>query len=166
MSKRSDKNLEQKPWKLLLWTAIAGLIFGLIGFGEVAEDWLRVTRNSFHQHKASGEIVVVKFDDSTLKEYGNWPWPRRMQAQLLDKLTAADAQAVIYDVNFSYPSNPLDDAQFAEAIARSKRVTLAARFKEGADNDRRDNSVNGSPLAIFSAHAKIAALSLRYNYQN
>lgn len=166
MSKRSDKILEKRPWKLLLWTAIAGLIFGLIGFGEVAEDWLRVTRNSFHQHKASGEIVVVKFDDPTLKEYGNWPWPRGLQAQLLDKLTADGARAVIYDVNFSYPSNALDDAQFAAAIARSKRVTLAARFREGADNDRRDKSVNGSPLPIFSAHAKVAALSLRYNYQN
>src|SRR5579872_5605653 len=100
LSKRSENNLERKPWKLLLWTALAGLIFGMIGFGEVAEDWLRVSRNSFHQHRASGQIVVVKFDDHTLKEFGNWPWPRKLQAQLLDKLTAAGARAVIYDVNF------------------------------------------------------------------
>ena len=36
-----------------------GSIFGLIGFGELAEDYLRVARNSFHEHKASGDIVVV-----------------------------------------------------------------------------------------------------------
>ena len=166
MSKRSDNNLEHRPWKLLLWTALAGLVFGLIGFGEVAEDWLRVSRNSFHRHRASGQIVVVKFDDHTLKEFGNWPWPRKLQAQLLDKLTAAGARAVFYDVNLSYPSNPVDDADFAAAIARSKRVTLGARFREGADDERRDTSVNGSPLPMFSAHANLAALSLRYNYQN
>ena len=49
MPKRSSK-AEPKPWKLLLWTALAGLIFGLIGFGEIAEDWLRVARNSLHWH--------------------------------------------------------------------------------------------------------------------
>ena len=73
MSKRSVEGLEQKPWKLLLWTAVAGLIFGLIGFGEIVEDWLRVTRNSFHQHKASGQIVIIKIDDEALRRIG-WEW--------------------------------------------------------------------------------------------
>jgi len=59
-----------KPWKLLLWTAVAGLIFGLIGFGEIAEDWLRVARNHFHRHDASGQIVFVKIDDASLQKIG------------------------------------------------------------------------------------------------
>ena len=64
---------EPPPWRLVLWTALAGMIFGLIGFGEIAEDWLRVARNSLHEHKASGQIVVVKIDDQALRRYGNWP---------------------------------------------------------------------------------------------
>ena len=32
---------ELSSLKLLLWTAIAGLVFGLIGFGELLEDVLR-----------------------------------------------------------------------------------------------------------------------------
>ena len=66
MSKRGNQGLEQKPWKLLLWTAVAGLIFGLIGFGEIAEDYAARRRNSLHQHQASGQIVVVKIDDQSL----------------------------------------------------------------------------------------------------
>ena len=166
MSKRSDKKLEHKPWKLLVWTAVAGLVFGLIGFGEIAEDWLRVSRNSFHQHKASGQIVIIKFDDATLKQFGNWPWPRRMQGELVDRLTAADARAIFYDTNFSYPSNAADDQAFAAALARSNRVTLAARFRAGADHSRSQINLNGRPLAMFSAHAKLASLSIRYNYQS
>jgi len=166
VSKRNDQGLERKPWKLLLWTAVAGLLFGLIGFGEIAEDWLRVTRNSFHMHKASGQVVVIKFDDASLKKFGNWPWSRRMQAQLVDKLTAAGTGRIFYDINFSYPSDRSDDAAFAEALRRSKRVTLAARFRAGADHSRRDTTVNGEPLAIFLAQAKLATLSVRYNYQN
>ncbi len=38
VSTRSKQGLEKKPWKLLLWTAVAGLVFGLIGFGDIAED--------------------------------------------------------------------------------------------------------------------------------
>ena len=68
---------EAAPWKLLLWTAVAGLIFGLIGFGEIAEDWLRVARNNFHKHNASGDVVILAIDDKSLHEIGNWPWPRR-----------------------------------------------------------------------------------------
>ena len=61
------------PWKLLLWTAIAGLIFGLIGAGEIAEDALRTVRDNFHSHKASGNIVLVKIDDEALRQVGRWP---------------------------------------------------------------------------------------------
>ena len=130
VSKRSNMP-EAAPWKLLLWTAVAGLIFGLIGFGEIAEDWLRVARNSFHKHNASGDIVILTIDDKSLHEIGNWPWPRRTDAQLIDRLTAAGAKRIFFDVNFSFVSNPADDAAFADAIKRSKRVTLFARPKSG-----------------------------------
>ena len=97
---------EAAPWKLLLWTALAGLIFGLIGFGEIAEDWLRVARNSFHKHNASGDIVILTIDDRSLHEVGNWPWPRRTDAHLVDRLTAAGAKRIAFDINFSFVSNP------------------------------------------------------------
>ena len=77
VSTRGNKDLNRKPWKLLLWTAVAGLIFGLIGAGEFFEDLLRVTRNNLHMHNASGQVVVIKIDDQALRAYGNWPWPRQ-----------------------------------------------------------------------------------------
>jgi EAL domain-containing protein (putative c-di-GMP-specific phosphodiesterase class I)/CHASE2 domain-containing sensor protein len=164
VSKRSKRGSEAPPWKLLLWTAVAGLIFGLIGFGEIAEDWLRVARNSFHQHNASGGIVVVKIDDQALREYGNWPWPRRHQAALVDRLDAAGAQRIFYDINFSYASNPADDQAFAAAIARSGRVTLLARSRIGPDGA--GSQVDSAPLPEFTAHAKLGIASVRYNWQN
>ena len=113
--------------KLLLWTAVAGLIFGLIGFGEIAEDWLRVARNSLHAHNASGDIVLLKIDDKSLREIGNWPWPRAYHAELVDRLTAAGAKRIFFDINFTYrrPIRPM--RQFADALERSGRVTLAPR---------------------------------------
>ena len=163
MSKRSDKGLEQKPWKLLLWTAVAGLVFGLIGFGEIAEDYLRTVRNSLHPHKASGQIVVVKVDDRSLREYGNWPWPRSQHARLVDRLTAAGAHRIFFDINFSYPSEPREDRAFAEALRRSNRVTLARRSKAGSQEG---STLDSRPLPYFTKYARLATLSVRYNYQN
>ncbi|MFL6766193.1 MAG: EAL domain-containing protein [Sphingomicrobium sp.] len=164
MSKRTQEGLERKPWKLLLWTAVAGLIFGLIGFGEIAEDWLRVARNSFHQHKASGQIIVIKIDDQALRRYGNYPWPRRTQAALVDKLTAAGAKSIYYDINFSFSSDRADDLAFANALERSRRVTLLARSKLGPD--RSISRIDSEPLPEFMANARLGIGSAHYNYQN
>ena len=65
-AKRSKTKTEAPPWKLLLWTVVAGIIFGLIGAGEILEGPLRTVRNSFHSHKASGDIVLVAIDNQSL----------------------------------------------------------------------------------------------------
>jgi EAL domain-containing protein (putative c-di-GMP-specific phosphodiesterase class I)/CHASE2 domain-containing sensor protein len=164
VSKRSEPKPQSSPWKLLLWTAVAGLIFGLIGFGEIAEDWLRVARNSFHKHKASGDIVLLMIDDKSLKEIGNWPWPRRTDAELVDRLSTAGAKRIFFDVNFSFPSEASGDRAFAQSLARSGRVTLLARTKAGPDGSSK--VVDVLPLKSFSDHAQLGIASVHYNYQN
>ena len=56
MQARKEQKAEKSQIKLLAWLAVAGLIFGLIGAGEIAEDGLRTVRNSLHRHKASGDL--------------------------------------------------------------------------------------------------------------
>ena len=154
---------QQKPLRLLLWTAIAGLIFGLIGFGEIAEDWLRVGRNSLHWHKASGDIVLVKIDDRSLREVSRWPWPRRYHAQLVDALTRQGATRIFFDVNFTGPTNRLDDQQLASALRRSGRVYLAVRSRSGPEGG---NEIDAGPLPEFERNSGQGTISVPYNWQN
>jgi EAL domain-containing protein (putative c-di-GMP-specific phosphodiesterase class I)/CHASE2 domain-containing sensor protein len=163
VSKRSKAKPQSSPWKLLLWTAIAGLIFGLIGFGEIAEDWLRIARNSVHQHKATGEIVVVTIDDKSMREISNWPWPRREDAKLIDALSKSGPARIAFDLIFSYPTDRADDQAFAEAVARSGRVTLPVRSKSGPTEG---TQVNSRPLPEFAKHAQLGAVSVVYNWEN
>ncbi|MES2135987.1 MAG: EAL domain-containing protein [Pseudomonadota bacterium] len=163
MTKRSATIAELTPWKLLLWTAVAGLVFGLIGFGEIAEDYLRIARNSFHRHSAGGQIVVVRIDDPSLKEYGNWPWRRTLDAQLVDRLSAAGVKQIFFDISFYYPSDPAGDRAFASALERSGRVTIPTSYKAGPDAGR---TLHSGPLPMFTDHARVATLSVNYNYQN
>jgi len=127
VSKAAPLKTEQRQWKLLLWTAVIGLVFGLIGFGEIAEDVLRASRNSFHRHPASGDIVFIKIDDKSLRSVGNWPWPRRTDGKLIDKLDAAGASKIAIDFNLSFPTNTVDDQALADSIRRSGRQELEGR---------------------------------------
>ena len=127
--RRSQKGAQSR-WKLLLWTAVASLVFGLIGLGEIAEDALRALRNRAHVHKASGDIVLVAIDDQSLREVGQWPWARRHHAELTAKLSEAGANRIFFDVNFAGRSTAADDALLAKAINQAPVVVLpvSARF--------------------------------------
>jgi adenylate cyclase len=48
-------------------------------------------------------IRIVDIDDASLTQYGQWPWPRGLDAQLLDKLHDAGAALVSFDVVFAEP---------------------------------------------------------------
>src|SRR4051812_26020969 len=113
--------------RLLLWTALAALFLTFAGPTEPIEDLLRIARNHFHPHRASGDIVLVSIDDRSLRQVGRWPWPRRYHAQMIDRLTAAGAKRIFIDIAFETKSNSVDDALLAGAIERSGKVTLPVR---------------------------------------
>ena len=161
--RREQPNTDARPWRTLLWLAIAGVIFGALGLGEILEDVFRTGRNSLHWHKASGDIVVIKVDNETLRQVGRWPWPRRIHADLVNKLTDVGAKRIFFDVQFYGASNPVDDRLFANALKRSGRVTIAAPF---AGSPNLDAGAADPPLSAFVEHAHLGTIAVRYNYQN
>jgi len=153
----------KSPLRLVAWVAVIGLILGVIGFGSIADDGLRMVRNSLHPHKASGDIVFVTIDDKALQEVGRWPWPRSYQAKLIEKLTAAGAKKVALDIVFETRSNPGDDNSLARSIARSGRVVLAVRSWSGPQGRIQQT---GSPISTVRGNTQFAHINVEYNYQN
>jgi len=52
--------------------------------------------------KAPDDLVVVGVDDKTLKALNvKWPYPRRVHAQLIDRLSAAGAKVIAFDIVFA-----------------------------------------------------------------
>jgi len=163
VSKRPQHKTEARPWKLLLWTAIAGLIFGLIAAGEIVESQLRTIRNSFHWHKASGDVVLVKIDNQALRKVGRWPWPRRYHAELTDRLTAAGAKRILFDITFVGATDAADDAAFARSLKQSGRVILPTRTMSGPDGWAKSEST--SLPALADSAQGLGTISWRYNFQ-
>ena len=48
-------------------------------------------------------VRVVDLDDASLERYGQWPWPRTLVAQLVERLGNAGAAAIAFDIVFSEP---------------------------------------------------------------
>ncbi len=46
-------------------------------------------------------VRVVAIDDASLQQFGQWPWPRRLLADLANRLAAQGAAAVAFDIVFA-----------------------------------------------------------------
>ena len=51
--------------------------------------------------RTSGVPVIVDIDEESLARYGQWPWPRHLVADLLDRLTASGVAAIGLDIMFA-----------------------------------------------------------------
>ncbi|MCR4297945.1 MAG: adenylate/guanylate cyclase domain-containing protein [Gallionella sp.] len=78
-------------------------------------------------NKSAFPITVAGIDEASFAELKlQWPWPRRLHAELIDRLAAAGAAIIVFDVVFAEPSNKEDDEYFADSIRRAGNVVLAA----------------------------------------
>jgi diguanylate cyclase (GGDEF)-like protein/PAS domain S-box-containing protein len=75
---------------------------------------------------AADDIVIVAIDEQSLRELGRWPWSRRIHAELIRKLSAANPKAIALDIVFAEPdaADPAADAALAAALAANGRVAL------------------------------------------
>ena len=151
-----------RPWRMLAITLLLALLFGLAGMGEPLEDGLRVARNRSAPVAASGEIVVIKIDDASQREFGSWPWPRAVQAELIDRLGQAGAKQIVFDIAMNFSSAAKDDSRFVEALQRSKRVVLPVHLRSGPGSG---SALSNRPLAQMAAHSKLGVMSFPYNYE-
>ena len=71
-------------------------------------------------------VAIVVVDDDALAVFGRWPWPRRIHAELVRKLTAAGARGIGMDILFAEADegDPDGDRMLARAIQESGRVVL------------------------------------------
>ncbi|MBE7939440.1 MULTISPECIES: serine/threonine-protein kinase [Ramlibacter] len=51
----------------------------------------------------SDQVAIIAIDDPSIAALGRWPWPRDLQAQLIDKLVEGRAKTIVETVLFSEP---------------------------------------------------------------
>lgn len=68
-------------------------------------------------------VKIVDIDEASLQKLGQWPWPRTRIAELVDRLRAAGAAAIAFDVVFAEPdrTSPKRLAEIIESNPSAER---------------------------------------------
>ncbi len=133
------KKLKPQGWGGTIGASLAVLI----GLFVYHNPWSRLLENSSYDLlflprtiESPEEVVIVYLDDDSHKELGqrfNQPWDRNLHARLVERMTAAGAKAVVFDIVFSDPGlDRAADHYLAAAIEASGRVVLAADIMSAA----------------------------------
>lgn len=97
-------------------------------------------------------VRVVDIDDDSLAKIGQWPWPRTRIAELTQKLTAAGAAVIAYDVLFAEEDRHAPDALLAQLPDVPEKAALAKRLEEsgrlGGDPLRDALQLSNTVLAV------------------
>lgn len=113
--------------RLLLAVAVVAAVGGTIAY---ATDVLRQpeldtvdARFSIRGEQAPpDDIVIVGVDDVTFDDLNEqWPFPRSLHAEVIDRLREDGAAVIAYDVQFTEPTRPREDNALIRAVERATR---------------------------------------------
>ncbi len=155
----------QNPW-------LRGLILGLLAFWLLAPlsflplgKFLENRALDFYYQlrpfqPSAADLLVVGIDEPSFQELRRtWPWPRSWHARLVNRLKAAGAKVVVFDIVFAEPSTPEEDREFAAALQAAGNVVLATTI-EVAEGPRFRRQILVRPLPEFEAAARGVGLAL------
>jgi adenylate cyclase len=113
------------------WVPLAVLLLAVLARVAIPSVFERLSLLSFdlYQRQAPRQsasdipIRIVDVDERSLKKIGQWPWPRSIIAELVDKLREAGAGVVVFDIIFAEPDRT------------SPKLLLPLLTEMGADGD-------------------------------
>jgi adenylate cyclase len=98
--------------------------------------------------KKARPVTIVDIDEKSLKELGQWPWPRTRIADLINNLTRLGAVAIAFDAMFSEadrlnPDIAADTFRYLDEATREKLKALPSNDQILADAIRQSRVVLG-----------------------
>jgi diguanylate cyclase (GGDEF)-like protein/PAS domain S-box-containing protein len=133
----------------------------LSGAHRAFQNAINDMRFGLFPRQASGEIVLVAIDPFSIEKIGVWPWPRSLHAQLIGHLVSAGASDIVFDVDFSSPSNPVFDQAMADALRKAGGSVVLPSFGQPAADRGNGKSIHvNRPLAEFAEQAWSAVVNV------
>ncbi|QCF25501.1 CHASE2 domain-containing protein [Hydrocarboniclastica marina] len=112
-------------WQLALPLAL--VLLALVGTqaSQRLDWWLFDTLITHYPLAPPDNLSIIGIDESSLETLGRWPWPRETHARLIDQLSRAGADVVVFDVLFTEPAaDPASDEALAAAVKSHGKVVL------------------------------------------
>lgn len=82
------------------------------------------TYNKMKPREASDRIAIIDLDEESIKDLGQWPWPRNVMAQMVDRLHALGASVIAFDIVFA-EADRTSPARVAQTLPNSEEYAPA-----------------------------------------
>ncbi len=94
-------------------------------------------------------VRIVAIDEASLARIGQWPWPRTKLADLVSKLAAAGARAIVFDIMLVEPDR-LSPDELARALGSGTALKpLVAEIAKLPSNDERlAHAIAAAPVVM------------------
>jgi diguanylate cyclase (GGDEF)-like protein/PAS domain S-box-containing protein len=150
------------PWRSHAFVVILLCASALTGAAGALQGGLLEWRFSWHRQAPTGTVAVVAIDSRTLDKIGVWPWPRRVYAEILEKLQALGVTEVAFDIDFSARSTPEDDRKFAEQLEAFGGAAILPMFKQAAAPGPAGEPIVATtrPRPEFARHTWLASVNV------
>jgi CHASE2 domain-containing sensor protein len=138
--------------------AVSGALamYGLDAWPGVEQTTVNV-RFALQGASRPRDVAVVAIDEKTFAALRlQWPLPRSLHAEVIDRLRAVHVRAIVYDVQFTEPTSPREDLALYRAIGRAGNVVLATTSVDAAGH----TDVLGGDANVARAHAVAAAANM------
>lgn len=104
------------------------------------DEYQRVSPRAFE----TMPVRIVDIDEASLREFGQWPWPRDRIAALVDRLSDMGASAIAFDILFAEP-----DRLSPRTVVRDVAGIDPALIRQLPDNDEIfAKSIQGRPVVL------------------
>jgi len=117
------RHLAERRYAALVVFVLSVLLF-FAGAFEPIENRLSEVRASLLDRAPTGRLAIVEIDAKSIHAVNTWPWSRRYHAQLIERLGAAGASMIAFDVDFSAHSDTAGDEALERALKKVQPVIL------------------------------------------
>ena len=94
------RGLGRRRWGVVIGcavTALACIAFGMGLLDRMDNYGLDLHLRHLSTIQADPRIVLIDIDDQALSAVGDWPWPRRNYAHIVNTLNELGARAIVLD---------------------------------------------------------------------
>lgn len=159
MDHMRETSWRKSDWLLAAGLLLASLVFTISPLSAALDRALYAVRFALVDRAASGNVVVVEMDAKSASVIKRWPWSRVNYAEAVDRLRGAGAASIVFDVDFSSPSNPAEDEAFAASLKRAEGLAVLPTFgQQAAASDQR--TIDALPIPVLRPHVALASVSI------
>jgi PAS domain S-box-containing protein len=161
VARRKGMGDKLKHYRPHIFVVVALAIVLSSGWHGALRNALTDLRFGWVSRQATGDVVVIAIDAPSIEKIGVWPWPRRLHADLLRRLEIADVRDIVFDVDFSTPSDAASDQAFVEALQSAGGSVVLPSFKQpGAAGGNGTATYINRPLKRFGDHSWTAVVNV------